>query len=142
MQRNAANNVSQARKSARRLIRPRIEPAGQQESALESGEITGEGTSDNAEADVEFVEQGKPSGGGGDAAEPAPTSGTQMGEVVTPVTESALQPSSLMNSDSSVSAYARKRPLMASNVNPAEESGPEQEVRIESAPPSEASTTC
>ncbi|BBN02351.1 nucleoprotein TPR [Marchantia polymorpha subsp. ruderalis] len=137
-ERNAANIGSQARKSARRLIRPRIEPAGQQENVLETGELAGDGTVDLPEADIEFVEQGKSSGSGGDAAEPEPTFGTGplVVEVLTPVTESPLPLSVPVNASlPSVSAPARKRPATAPTGILTEEIPIDQEAKSETAPP-------
>ncbi|KAL2641779.1 hypothetical protein R1flu_009366 [Riccia fluitans] len=138
-ERNAANNVSQTKKSTRRLIRPRIEPAGQQESAPEAGEIVGEAAGEILEADVEFPEQGKPSGSGGDAVETALTSvaGSQLqGELRTLVTEATSQPSVPVSTvgPTAVSASARKRPAAGSDAAVTEDNVSEQEVKHEAPP--------
>ncbi|KAL3677732.1 hypothetical protein R1sor_020688 [Riccia sorocarpa] len=141
-ERNASstNSISQARKSTRRLIRPRIEPAGQQESAPEAGEIVGEGTGEISEADVEFLEQGKPSAAELDSAQIAPTSeaGAQIhADAGTLITEATLQPSTSVSAGLTTvaSVPARKRPAYVSDALVTDDNISDQEVRQEGAPP-------
>lgn len=133
----AQASVSQARKTARRLIRPRIEP----EVVTELGDSTAEGSADVTETEMEPEEGKLAVAAASDTVEAVSTAAltVQMTGASAPATDSTVPPSvtvSITTEKAQSVSSLRKRPAsVASEPVLLTEEVPPELVKSESAPP-------